>query len=1090
MKKNLPEKYYHLLCTGMLIFLSSFSQITGNSAESHAYNDILKTTVTINCTNCSMKEVLHYLEESTEIKFIFSTGNVKGISFPNLAYVNTPLGEVLAALLNPYELTYTVMNNRIIIKADRQPGTGTIRGKVFDSQNKDEFLIGASVRVEGTNLGAPVNIDGVFEITHIPVGTYSLLVSYVSYQARRIEDIQVTENIVTVVNVPLDQQMKKLDEIVVTADFPVEYVPIKNSTEMTLLSSIRAETGIVTGISHQQISRSLDRNAADVAQRIPGITLLNNFVLIRGLDPRYTMTFLNGMIAPSTEENQRAFSFNLVPSGLLDQMMVYKSPAPELPGQFAGGIVKVSTKQANTARRIQIGISGQYRTGGSSFTDTYSNTGTSDSDWIGFGLGDRLYDERLYNADFQFPDKQFFPSANAELTRNFPEPYSLRRSTHNFDKRFNINYYDSWKIGGSRLNNLTSATYTNEASFRRIDAIQDLRATRAGDTYIVEPIPEAQFVDSVYDAGLRLSVLENLNYLINDHHEIGFTGFFNRQVLDQTIVRDGFREQTLLNTIRRIHFEYSRRDLFSGQLTGNHLLGKHHVQWYAGRTWMKESIPDLQSYEFYNVDSAKTEGTYIIRSRLIDRNTRRGGFFMEENGIMAGVDHDYTFSNGLKLKTGGMMQVQDRLFESWYYSTYYAGNLDLQRISEPWFNMSGIYNDSLVTNDQSGLFLMRDYSEGRYSVDYQLYSGYVGFELPVWNNRIQLNAGVRYEWTERKLFDNLDRLVITEGGFDNNREGVPVGDTIAGPVFDYWLPSASINWNITSGMKLRATYGKTLDRPAFREIANFSFLEFEERIIYTGNPGLVDAEIQNYDLRWEWYPTSEEFVAVGFFYKNLTNAIELADVTNLSALSGSGNSQMVFINTEEAYVRGFEIEVRRHLGFIPWRPLRYFSIIGNYAYMQNRVDLGEEFEEEADQPEIGNYRPFVGASPYVANVALYFEQPEWGTTISALVNSIGQRMISTGMVRQGPIYQRERTTLDLTWSQRITPFLSLKVGVQDLLNQPFEFYRDDNLDGKYTPGQVLNVTYDRSEREEQVVDFMDRRFRLGSYYSVGLSVEF
>ena len=1090
MKKNLLRKYYHLHYTGMLIFLSSFTQITGNTVDKNVNNDILKTAVTLNCTNCTMKEVLNYLEESTEIKFIFSTGNVKGISFPNLAYVNTPLGEVLEALLSPYELTYTVMNGRIIIRAERQPGTGTIRGSVFDAKNKEEFLIGASVRVEGTNFGAPVNIDGIFEITDVPVGTYSLLISYVSYQSRRIEGIQVTENIVTVVDVSLDQQMTKLDEIVVTADFPVEYVPIKNSTEMTLLSSIRAETGIVTGISHQQISRSLDRNAADVAQRIPGVTLLNNFVLIRGLDPRYTMTFLNGMIAPSTEENQRAFSFNLVPSGLLDQMMVYKSPAPELPAQFAGGVVKVSTKQANTARRIQIGISGQYRTGGSSFADTYTNTGTSDSDWIGLGLEDRLYDERLYRPDFQFPEKDFFPGANAELTRDFPEPYSLRRSTHNFDKRFNINYYDSWKIGGGRLNNLTSATYTNEASFRRVDAIQDQRATQDGDDFIVEPIPEAQFVDSVYDAGLRLSVLENLNYLINDNHQIGFTGFFNRQILDQTVVRDGFRQRNLRNTIRRINFEYSRLDLFSGQLSGNHVFGRHNLQWYAGRTWAEESIPDLQSYEFYNVDSAKTQGTYIIRDRIIDRNTRRGGFFMEEDGYMAGVDHDYTFSNGLKLKTGGMVQLQDRLFESWYYSSYYDGNLDLQDLNEPWFNIPGIYDDSLISNDQSGLFLIRDFDEGRYSVDYQLYAGYFGFELPLWNNLIQLNAGIRYEWTERKLFDNVDRLVITDGGFNDNAGGVPVGDTIAGPVFDYWLPSASVSWNITSAMKLRATYGKTLDRPAFREIANFSFLEFEERVIYTGNPNLIDAEIQNYDLRWEWYPTPEEFVAVGVFYKDMTNAIELTDVTNRSALSGSGNSRMVYINTEEAYVRGFEIEVRRHLGFIPWRPLRYFSIIGNYAYMQNRVDLGEEFEADEDQPEIGNYRPFVGASPYVANVALYFEQPEWGTTISALVNSIGQRMISTGMVNQGPIYQRERTTLDLTWSQRLTSFLSLKVGVQDLLNQAFEFYRDDNLDGEYTPGQVLNVTYARSEREEPVIDFMDRRFRPGSYYSVGLSVEF
>ena len=129
-------------------------------------------------------------------------------------------------------------------------------------------------------------------------------------------------------------------------------------------------------------------------------------------------------------------------------------------------------------------------------------------------------------------------------------------------------------------------------------------------------------------------------------------------------------------------------------------------------------------------------------------------------------------------------------------------------MNEPWFNIPGIYDDSLVSNDQSGLYLIRDFDEGRYSVDNQLYAGYFGFELPLWNNLIQVNAGIRYEWTERKLFDNLDREVITDGGFNDNAGGVPVGDTIAGPVFDYWLPSASINWNITSAMKLRATYGK------------------------------------------------------------------------------------------------------------------------------------------------------------------------------------------------------------------------------------------------------------------------------------------
>ena len=82
----------------------------------------------------------------------------------------------------------------------------------------------------------------------------------------------------------------------------------------------------------------------DEGAKIPGVTIFGDrFIMVRGLADRYNTVLLNGVTAPSLEPDRRAFSFDLLPSGALDRVMVYKTGAPELPGDFAGGVIQVTT---------------------------------------------------------------------------------------------------------------------------------------------------------------------------------------------------------------------------------------------------------------------------------------------------------------------------------------------------------------------------------------------------------------------------------------------------------------------------------------------------------------------------------------------------------------------------------------------------------------------------------------------------------------------------------------------------------------------------------------------------------------------------
>ncbi len=257
--------------------------------------------------------------------------------------------------------------------------TGSIEGVIIDQESK-ETMIGAYVLVDGTTEGTTTDIDGFFVLRLAP-GKYNLTITNIGYANIKIADIEVVAGKKTQVNASMTTESVTLGEVVITD-------VRKTNTDVAVLMEVKKAKQVVSAISSQQILKSQDNNAAQVMQRIPGVTIVENrFVMVRGLAERYNNVMINNVVAPSTEVDKRTFSFDLISSGSLDRMLIYKSGSADLPGDFSGAVIKVYTVEdvEENYAKINLGLGIRQNT---TFQNYYQSQG-SPTDFLGFDNGFR-----------------------------------------------------------------------------------------------------------------------------------------------------------------------------------------------------------------------------------------------------------------------------------------------------------------------------------------------------------------------------------------------------------------------------------------------------------------------------------------------------------------------------------------------------------------------------------------------------------------------------------------------------------------------------------------------------------------------------
>jgi len=282
------------------------------------------------------------------------------------------------------------------------------------------------------------------------------------------------------------------------------------------------------------------------------------------------------------------------------------------------------------------------------------------------------------------------------------------------------------------------------------------------------------------------------------------------------------------------------------------------------------------------------------------------------------------------------------------------------------------------------------------------------------------------------------------------------------------LPSFNFTLSPNSKHSIRIAGSRTVARPEFREIAPFSFFDYEVNYAVNGNPDLKRSSILNGDIRYEFYPKGGEAITVGAFYKNFDDPIELR--LNPSSVLDRRNYE--YTNADKAITIGAEFEVRKNLDFLN-QSLTNFSVFANLTYIYSKVTLASTSSSGA---AVSSNRPLQGQSPYLVNLGLQYNSKQGGWNGSLLYNRIGQRLALVGINDLGfpDVYERPRDQVDIQIAKKIFNNRGeLKLTWADLLNPAYYFYENtdskkafssgnDRLFYSYKPGSTISIgfTYD------------------------------
>ncbi len=885
-------------------------------------------------------------------------------------------------------------------------GAGKLEGKVVDESNMP--LIGAIVKLEGTAIGASTDIDGKFLIKNIPFGTYTLIASYTSYDKKSIAEIKVTDATVQFLTIALNKSNKGLGEVVIKGT-------VKKENINALLIQQKNMATISDGISAESIKRSPDKNTGDVLKRVTGVSISERkFVVIRGLSDRYNLALLNGSILPSTEADRKAFSFDMFPASMLDNITIIKAATPDMPGEFAGGIIDLVTKDIPTENFVNL----QIGTGANSQGTfrSYHDTKNGKLDWLGIDDGMRA----LPNA---FPQTDSFQSSTFTRAQKYEASKTL---TSNWGV---INHHAMLPNRVIQTTAGYSHTFKNKSSFGAIGAVSYNRSQRFN--YITRKEFEQDnslvydYTDTVAKDEVLAGVLLNMGYKLNGRNKFAFRNGYNINSEDQTINRIGVMNKTQL--VQANSSQFTSNTLVTSQLSGEHVVSKRNikVQWSGAYNHVNRNTPDLKKmiYERYSDNPDDSVYTAIVP---INRGSAiyAGKFYstLKEKIYNGKVDVSvpFTIKNvNQMVKVGAYLQSKNRTFNSRVLG--YA-------ISNPVkFNnaLGDLPQDKIFNDENIGEegFRIDDVTEptGSYTANSGLHAAYLMMDNK-FLEKFRIVYGIRLEDFTQELHSASDKNTLSALKKSNTD----------------LLPSANITYSLNMKTNIRFCASKTLSRPEFRELASFAFYDFNTSSVLAGYDKLEECKIQNYDLRYELFPGRGQLFSFSLFYKHFNHPIEF------HTLAYRFKS---YINADMANNYGAEMEFRKSLAFMSdnkssaWNKI---SLFGNMAYIKSVVKI------VAEGSGVNEQRPMQGQSPYLINLGTSYTDSKSGFGATLLYNRIGERLVEVGYgTDYTNMYEYSRNVIDFQLSKKFKAF-EFRLSFSDLLHQPYIFYQNDDNSRAYS----------------------------------------
>ncbi len=915
---------------------------------------------------------------------------------------------------------------------------GTISGVVIDGLT-GQPVRGATITVDGADVVLATDLGGAFRGQLAP-GTYSVTVTHERFDAQRVEQIVVGEGAVAdfaVVLLPSSGAAEVDDggeaaaaaftgEITVTAD-PV------TSSQVALLTERKNAAQISDAIGREEFKRNPGSDAADVVKRVVGISLQDGkYVFVRGLGDRYSNTSLNGSKIPSTEFDKKVVPLDLYPADLLEKVKVSKSYTVDRPGDFAAGLVEMETLDFPLRQTASFGTSmgSNSLSTGESFGEYAGGLGFS-------GGGGQPLPSLLPSAPLvrQNPitGQGFTPGELQELglailqagpvwtadggAARFPFAGSAA------DAPFDMGYNASYGATFGRLGLVVSGTYGHDYRSR----VEEQNFYRYTTT-----TPNNQFLADYYQFDqdtevVRTGITGNLAYRLADNHHLKLRTLVSNLSSSETRLQTG-TSSDFGSQIRDYKVEYRDQETSTVQLAGEHYFDYGALggllEWRAANS----TATTDQDLRFSLYLDRTGSGNFLLTDNA-------QSLFIYSNALEDTVD-DYTVdwthflatgSSFGSLKVGVARSENERDFAGrrLRFRPRGTAGLDLSQAPELLLAPDNIRPTGYEIEE---LTRPTDFYDGNHEVA-------AAYAMLDWSyQRWRLIGGVRYEAS--------DLEVVTL-----NRQNPTMAPIVSLIEDRDWLPALSVVYRLSDAQNLRLSTSRNVNRPEFRELAPFRFKPIAASFEQSGNPALLSSRIDSFDLRWEWFPSAGDVIAVSLFAKDFDDPIEAVQV------SGAALTE-TFQNADSAFNQGFELELRRNLGM--WsEALASFTVIFNYSYVDSEISLTENTIQTNLQ------RSLVGQPDQVGNLALEWLPPSGRTSLRLLYNYSGEKVAFAGTNGLDDILEEPRGTFDVVLRQGFR-LLELdwtaKLAGSNLTAETWELTQGSETWRAWDPGRTVGLS--------------------------------
>ncbi|WGQ09295.1 TonB-dependent receptor [Pedobacter gandavensis] len=1067
----LIKKYFNKITPSFLlltaVLLTALMQpVLGNTHT----QQVLNNKISIKLSDVELQKAFLALEDKVECVINYNPAIFKSVKRISIDVKDVSFTQVLKKMLEGTGVTYKIADAKTILlyKIPDPVKTGQLTGKILDE--KGEALPGAGVKIIELNRSVSTAVDGSFTISLEP-GIYTVEVSYVSYQGRRITDVVIKSGTVTPLTISMKPSSATLAGVVITGGY-------KKSSTDGLLARQRNAAEISNGISAEQIGRTPDSNLGEAIKRISGISTIDNkYVVVRGMGERYNAATLDGSVLPSTEVGRKAFAFDLIPSNLIDNVVVSKTITPDMNTSFAGGLVQINTKdipdQNFSSFSIGTGVNDQ-----SIGKDFYSPK-RGKYDFLGFDDGRRDFPKDLkytpalasnrpdlQRAEDKFAQSRLFTNDNLTL---YKTPAAMAQ-----------NY--QFTIG--RVNNTDSSSIfgvLGSLSYRNTQNISEISELRRGTYH-----PGFNNYGNDYNFNTSLGGLLNAGLKLKNHR-ISLRNTYTRKfesitrIMNNYLDNIGSEEIGLMPPNQRITVLPSFLDLLQNKLSFQHQLGKVKLDWDVARTGIKRNEKDVIRRDLY---PRMINGEYVLVNAT--NSTQTGEFPNSRSHYLnKETDFNWNISGSLPFTLGNTRNI---------LKTGYSGIKKHLKLNWEGAQLNDIYQstpDSLLylpisekikpenLNPKGFVWEVHPFLIDFYEGKSQQHAGYAMFDNR-FSEQWRLVWGLRAEYYKYKELKNPT----------NSSGGVEEIKDLKDKTWR-WLPSANLTYSPLQDLNLRVAYSRTAIRPEFLERAKFMMYNPDlDAPVYS--KGLTSTVVDALDFKAELFPALGEILSVGAFYRYFDKPVELTRQPSQDA-----RYDYVLTNAVWAKNYGLELELRKRLDFIASKTwLTNMSIYGNATFIHSEVQTSSQSKSTEPFVLSRNKRPLYGQAPYLFNAGVQYDGKHFGTNV--VFNRSGRKMYIVSNRMPDSEYQRPYSQLDAQLSYRfLQPRIEIKLNAGNLLNNAVEYYNNRMSYRQATPEDGIAITdVDQFILKPGYTDDFEKddmktfRQKIGRTYSLQLTYNF